>query len=348
MEKILIIQTAFIGDAILTLPMIQALKKMFLESEIHVVCIPSTKEIFSASPYVNQIIVFDKRNKHKSIFSLKPFAENLKKENYTRIYSPHRSIRTALLILLTGIRETYGFSNSELKHVYKHLIEYNPDHHEVQRNLDLIGYDYSVDDWRILPEINVSPDNKSKVDDFINSIGIKNEFICIAPGSAWNTKIYPAEYIEEIIKYTVKNSLFNILLIGGKDDESLCAEIAGKFLQGVYSAAGKFSLVESVEILRRAVLLITNDSAPTHLGMCADVPLITLYCSTVAEFGFYPYNENSSFLSYDDLFCKPCGIHGYEKCPINTFECGYGLKPAVVIKEITDVLNGKIKSRKTN
>jgi heptosyltransferase-2 len=343
MEKILIIQTAFIGDAILTLPMIQTLKKMNPDSEIHVVCIPSTEEIFSASPSVHSIKILDKRNKHKSVFALNSFAKDLKKENYNRIYSPHRSVRTGLLVMLTGIRESYGFSNSSLKHVYKNLIEYHPDHHEVRRNLDLIEFNYTGDQWRILPEIRSSREDKTAVSNYAASIRLKNRYICIAPGSVWNTKIYPKEYLKEVIKYILENYDYDILLIGGKNDESLSSQISSEFSSKVYSASGKFTLIQSIELLKGAELLITNDSAPTHLAMCADIPVITIYCSTVADFGFYPYNKNSSYLSYDDLFCKPCGIHGYMKCPIGTFECAYNLKPVKVIEKVKGLLNDKIK-----
>ncbi len=326
MEKILVIQTAFIGDAILTLPMIQILKEMFSESEIHVVCIPPSKEIFSASSCVKEVKVLDKRNKHKSIFSLYKFSQDLRREKYTRVYSPHRSFRTALLVMLLGIRETYGFSNSSLSHVYKNIIEYEPEHHEVQRNLDLVGYNYSLNEWRILPQLNIELDIKNKIDDYFRTAGIDDMFICIAPGSVWNTKVYPVEYFEEIIESVANNYHHKVLLVGGKNDATLCSDIEKKFPGKVYSAAGMFTIVESIEILKRAELLITNDSAPTHMAMCADIPVITLFCSTSADFGFYPYNRGSSFLSYDDLFCKPCGIHGYEKCPVNTFECGCNLK----------------------
>lgn len=344
-EKILVIQTAFIGDAILTLPMIQMLKKLYRESEIHVLCIPSTEEIFLASSGVREVKVLDKRNKHKSLISLYNFAKNLRKERYTRIYSPHRSFRTALLVMLLGKREAYGFSTSSLKHVYKHLIEYKPEHHEVQRNLDLIGYNYSVNEWRILPELDISPDIKNKIDSYIKNIGIDNNYICIAPGSVWNTKIYPVEYFEDIIKDITNNSRYNVLLIGGESDEILCSNIASEFAGKVYSAAGKFKIIESIEILKRSKLLITNDSAPTHMAMCANIPVMTIYCSTTADFGFYPYNIGSSILSYDDLFCKPCGIHGYDKCPINTFKCGYSLKPDIVVKKLEEMINGRFENR---
>ena len=114
-ERILVIQTAFLGDAILTLPMIQKLKEFFPDALIDVVCIPSTKEIFDHSAYVNSSIVLNKRKEHKSIFNLSRFAKELKKNNYSKIYSPHRSFRTSLLVAMLKVKDTYGFDNSSFK-----------------------------------------------------------------------------------------------------------------------------------------------------------------------------------------------------------------------------------------
>ena len=336
MEKILVVQTAFIGDAILTLPMIQKLFELFHNPEIDVVAIPSTSEIFSASPFVHDVIIYDKKNE-KSILSLIKLSKKLKQKMYSRIYSPHRSFRTSLLILYANVKKTYGFSNSSLKHVYKNLIKYIPEHHEIQRNLDLIGFNYVSDEWKISPLINVSKPADKKVDIYIANLKTKNKFIAIAPGSIWNTKKYPTKYFEEIIKYLLVNS-YNILLIGSELEKNVCEDIASKY-SNVFSTAGKFTILESIGLLKRTELLICNDSAPTHMGMCANIPVLTLYCSTSPKFGFSPYNNKSSFLSYDNLNCKPCGIHGKIECPLKTFECGYKLVPEVVISKLEEMLN---------
>ncbi len=338
MEKILVIQTAFIGDAILTLPMIKALKEKFTGCALDVLAIPSTADIFNASPYIDNVEVIDKRGKQKSFFSLIGFTSRLRKNNYTRVYSPHRSFRTSFIAMNLNVRETYGFSNSSFKYVYKHLIDYNPSHHEVRRNLDLAGFDYNGEGWRILPEIKAPEESVHKVNAFISQNSINGKFAVIAPGSVWNTKKYPAEYFAEIIKYLTGSS-YKVILIGSAVEKNLCKEIERGAGKGVYIAAGEFSLIETAELIKRSEILICNDSAPTHLGMSAGVPVITLYCSTVPEFGFYPYSENSAYLRVNGLKCKPCGIHGHERCPIKTFECGYRLDPQIVISKIKEMLN---------
>ncbi len=162
-DKILFIQTAFPGDAILTLPALEKLKDIFPESKIDVLCIPGTREIFTASPFVNAAIVIDKKGKHKSLMKTYNFIKELKQNNYTRIYSSHRSLRTSLIVLLLEVRESSGFDNSILMHVYKNLIKYNGNNHEVQRNLDLVGFNYDEQSWKIIPEIRVDEQSIERI-----------------------------------------------------------------------------------------------------------------------------------------------------------------------------------------
>jgi heptosyltransferase-2 len=338
MEKILVIQTAFIGDAILTMPMIEKLKEKFPSNEIDVLCIPSTREIFAASPFVSEVLVIDKKNAHKSILKLYKFAEEISKRNYTKIYSPHRSFRTSFIVMQSGVRDTYGFSNSSLFHVYKNVVEYKMNIHEVQRNLNLIGYEYSSENWKIIPKVKVDESSSKKVAQFISEKNIKDKLIAIAPGSIWKTKKYPEENFKEIIREFVAQS-YKVLIIGGESDKELCERLSIGCKGKVFSTAGYFSIIESIELLKRVKLLLTNDSSPTHLGMCADIPVLTIYCSTIPEFGFYPYNNKSSYISFNDLSCKPCGIHGYEKCPISTFDCGYKLDPKIIISKMEELIS---------
>ena len=335
-KKILIIQTAFPGDAILTLPLIQELKKKRPEYLIDVLCIPLTAEIFSASPYVNSVFPFDKKDKQKSVFAFIRFIKQLRSNNYEIVYSPHRSLRSALIALNLSAKETYGFENSSLKFAFKHAVKYDPSAHEVKRNLEFMESDYSDDKWKIIPEIRVTTESKKKVQIFFSDNKI-NKFITIAPGSVWETKKYPVEYLKQIINYFISRK-YKIVLVGGDKDKLLCDDLRNGIEEVVYNAAGAFSFIETIELLKNTSLLICNDSAPTHLGMCADIPVLTIYCSTVSKFGFYPYNNKSDYISFDNLICKPCGIHGYDHCPTGTFDCAKLLLPNLVIEKAEKLL----------
>ncbi len=338
MEKFLVIQTAFIGDAILTLPMIQKLKESYSGCRIDIIAIPETAAIFNHSPSVDQVHIFDKRSKHKSFMQVYKFAKFLKQSNYSRIYAPHRSLRTSLLVLFSGVRETFGFDVNSLRHIYKHLAEYQTASHEVERNLRLMQFPVENENWRILPQLSIPLEARTKVEKFFENDGGNKKYAAIAPGSVWNTKIYPAEYLEEIIQF-MAGKFDMVYLSGGEKDKKLCEVLEAKSKGNVKSIAGNFNLIESAEFLKRMDILVSNDSAPAHLGMIADIPVLMLYCSTVPDFGFYPYNKKSYFLSFDDLFCKPCGIHGFNECPLGNFACGFGLKPGTVISKIKEMID---------
>lgn len=329
-EKILVIQTAFIGDAILTLPMIEKLAAENDGALIDVIAIPSTHEIFLNSPFVNEVLVFEKRGRHKSIAGIFSFASELKKKKYTRIYSPHRSFRTSLLVWLTGVKETYGFNTASMSIIYKNKIEYRKDYHEVRRLLEIIGFKSDGENWKIVPAIKENDEAAKKIDSLFEGLGDK--FVAIAPGSVWETKKYPSESYLELARMFISKG-YRVLLIGSRQDEELCCGIAKDCGGGALCLAGKYSLTESVYILKKCRLLISNDSAPTHMSLMARIPVITLFCSTVPAFGFYPYHSSSIPLSYEPLDCKPCGIHGLRKCPLGTFECAYKLPPAFVFDQ---------------
>ena len=336
-ENILVIQTAFLGDAILTLPLIQKLNDKFLDAKIDVVSNPSTVEIFKASLYVRNIFVLDKRGNHKSLTDLYNFVKELRKNNYTKIFSPHRSFRSGLITLLLQVDDTTGFDNSSLKYAYKNLVKYNLDDHEVKRNLLFTGENFNNDDWKIIPKVVIDQQLKDEVKKYINENNLSNGFFAIAPGSVWQTKRYPDKYFSQLINALIAEG-HKIVMVGGSEDKELCEIIALNCTDFPVIAAGRFNILGSIELLKYSNLLITNDSAPTHLGVTADIPVLTIYCSTVPDFGFYAYNKRSSYISYDDLNCKPCGIHGYHNCPIATFDCGYKLTTNDILSKIKQMM----------
>jgi len=335
-ERILVIQTAFLGDALLTLPMLEKLKQKYSSAILDVLAIPATREIFSASSYIDNVIVMDKKGKQKGLRALNKFIRELRKYSYTKIYSPHRSFRSAYITLKLGVRDSYGFDNSNFKYAYKHLIRYEQKYHEVQRNLLLIGENIRGESWKVIPSISFNKEMNKNVNNILLENHIQENFIAIAPGSVWETKKYPKEKYIEVIKL-LSGYDEHFVLIGSSEDVKLCDDISSSAGSTVKSLAGKFSVIETILFLKSAKLLISNDSAPTHMGMCADIPVLTIFCSTVPEFGFYAYNKKSSFLSYDDLECKPCGIHGYRECPIGTFDCANNLLPEKIVQELLEL-----------
>jgi heptosyltransferase-2 len=174
------------------------------------------------------------------------------------------------------------------------------------------------------------------VDQYLDHVA-SEKIIAVAPGSVWATKKYPQRYFKEIIEKLIDKQL-SVVLIGGKEDFDICEDLNLSPDDYTFNLAGKLTIPESTAVISKCRLLVCNDSAPTHMGVSAGIPVLTIYCSTVPEFGFYPYNEGSIVLSYDNLECKPCGIHGHNECPEKTFDCANLLNPSVVLEKIFKII----------
>lgn len=334
MDKILIIQTAFPGDAILTLPLLEYIHSSNKNALIDVIAIPATKDIFESSPFVNKVIVLDKRKKHKSILSILKFSSELKKANYTKLISPHRSFRTSLIVFLCGIKDSVGFDTASFCFVYNKRVKYDSSAHEVKRLLNLVSDE--IADWKLLPKTQLVKSENSELERLIK-MADAGKIVVIAPGSVWATKKYPEEYFIEIARSLVSKN-YKIFFTGGKDEKEMCGDLAAIIGENAFNTAGLFTIPESIELFKHCELVISNDSAPTHMALAANAKVLTIYCSTVPEFGFYPYSEKSRFISEDTLPCKPCGIHGHKTCPEKHFNCGKELFPSKIYPVISELL----------
>jgi heptosyltransferase-2 len=337
-KKILVIQTSFLGDSILSLPFLQLLKKENPGMSIHVVSTPESAEIFEASPVVDKVIPLDKKGKHRFLLSTISFAKELADEKYTKLYSLHRSFRTSILVYFTGVQETYGYDTASASFMYKHKVHYHRSYHEVRRLMGFLQNEVGDDDWRVLPEIDSRKKRSVEKEAYIQSLFTNKRIIAIAPGSVWETKKYPVEHYKEVIQYFSGRD-YSIILLGGKAERSLCDDLAKN--TEALNLCGVFSLIDVHFILQACSLLICNDSALAHLGVSANIPVEMVYCSTVPEFGFYPYHDKGDNVGLRELQCKPCGIHGKRVCPLKHFNCGYLLQPEVVIKKAEILLHGK-------
>ncbi|HEX2788337.1 MAG TPA: glycosyltransferase family 9 protein [Ignavibacteria bacterium] len=338
-NKVLIIQTAFLGDVILTLPLVQVLKKHKPGLQIDFLCIPETAGVLKNNPDINEVILYDKRQ-YKGIGKLFNLTNKLKKNKYDLIISPHRSARSTLITYFTSAKYSIAFDNSAFRSLYKIKIPYQKDIHEIQRNLSLLK-PLGINETQIIkPDIYISETERKKIDEIFlqNNISSNDKIISIAPGSAWFTKRFPQEKFLKLIQ-SLDNQI-KIILIGGKDDISI-----GEYLKSNYpdsnliNLIGKLNILESAEAIRRSQILITNDSAPLHIGNSVETNVYAIFGSTIPQFGFYPFGKNDMVFEINGLACRPCGIHGRTACPLGTLEC----MNAIDEKNIAEIINKKFK-----
>ena len=333
-EKILIIQTAFIGDVILTTPLIEALSIKYHQSSIDFVTIPKSEDLLKNNPHIKNLIIFDKKDRDSGIYGLLKFSNRIAGKKYDICITPHRSFRSAFLTFRTGAKIRIGFDRTAWTKAFTHLVTYRGDFHEIERNLSLLTA-IGIKSHLSAPVIYSSETDEMTVDLLLKNFGFtkKKSFFAIAPGSIWPTKRWPEEYYTSICRLMEKKGR-QILLIGGEEDQDLCQRIALNFRQS-RSIAGQLTLQQTYSLLRRCEGLLTNDSAPLHLGMAAKIPVFAIFGPTSPAFGFAPFGPQSYVIENETLACRPCAIHGGNKCPLKTFECMESLKPEEVAAKIT-------------
>ncbi|RMD92202.1 MAG: lipopolysaccharide heptosyltransferase II [Calditrichaeota bacterium] len=342
-KKVLIIQTAFIGDVLLTEPLVRAVQTHFPELEIDFLVSPRGSELLINHPFINQLIIYDKRGQHRGVIHFFKLVRKIRARQYQLALLPHRSWRSALLSTLAGIPIRIGFDRSSAHWLYSHSIPYEASTHEIDRNLRLLS-PFKVNFTERLPEIFPLKQEIQKVKNRLFPDGKEiKPLVALAPGSHWYTKRWPEPYFVRLAQQLIKRD-FNIVLIGGKKDRPLCTRIQKKAGKEIVNLAGTLTLRETFVCLCRCRILVSNDSAPTHLGVAAGIPVISIFGSTSPALGFYPYGQRENVLEVS-LNCRPCTDHGRRRCPKGTLECLWAITPGQVLQKIEE-LQPEIQSHK--
>lgn len=321
-ERILVFQTAFLGDVILTLPMIQVLKRSFPHAAIDVVTTPAAAPLLR-HPAIDAVITYDKRRTQSGLRGILSLSRHLRSQHYDIAILPHRSLRSALVVALGRIPVRIGFSTSSGRFLLNHVVSYDASRHEIERNLDLLAPLKIAVPARELPALHPDDAARQTVRKFLFEREITDDqtLIAIAPGSVWNTKRWLAERYADLSSM-LAHSGYEVIIIGGKEDAELGRAIveAAKHKR-IHDATGRMTLPESAAMIGRCSVLVSNDSAPLHLGVAVRTPVVAIFGATIPEFGFAPYGERDVVMETKGLQCRPCGIHGGDTCPTGTFDC---------------------------
>ncbi len=331
-HKILISQTAFAGDVILTTPLIRGVRQVFPEAEIHLFVKPDTSDLLKNNPRVQKIHLYDKRGSEKGPTALLRWIWILRKEHFDIAFVPHRSLRSAVLVWGARIPRRIGFHRSAGSFLFTDVVPYLNGIHEVDRNLQLLRV-FEKNESKFQPELYPGPEEQKEVDCFFSKMGIESDqkILAMAPGSIWSTKRWLPEGFAEVARQIWRKWGVRSVLIGGEGDEHLASQIANQQDECIVNAAGKLSLLASAELIRRCSAIVTNDSAPLHLAVAVGTPVVAIFGPTVPAFGFAPYGEDHQIVQ-KDLDCRPCAIHGGNKCPKGHFRCMKDVTPEQVVQ----------------
>ena len=337
MSGSLVIQTSFLGDVILTTPLIGELAR---RGPVDVLVTPLGAAALANNPDIRNLIRYDKRGTYGSALGLWQTIRQIRgRRPYDAAYLAQGSFRSGLLAMLTGAKERIGFASSTGRILYTKQIAYRPELHHAERLWSLAMPEGSTPSTRgqIRPRLYPSDEDRERVDGLLRRAGNASDpFVALAPGSAWGTKRWP--YYVDLAKRLSDD--FRIAVVGSSADAEIAAQIAAAVPDGcVINAAGSLSLLASAELIGRAQGIVTNDSAPQHLASAMGTPTLAIFGPTVPEFGFGPLAERMAVAGHDRLTCRPCHRHGPQSCPLGHWRCMRELTPDYISSLLTEVLN---------
>ncbi|MEO5983931.1 MAG: glycosyltransferase family 9 protein [Ferruginibacter sp.] len=327
MKKILVIQTAFIGDVVLATALVEKLGHYYKESDIDFIVRKGNEQLLANNPFIRNVLVWNKKtDKLKNLFQL---VSLVRKNRYDVVINLQRYLSTGLLTIFSGSKKTIGFTENPLSLFFTkkivHQFDVRNPRHEVEKNNDLIKD--LTDASLSRPALYPSPSDEQMVANYKTQ-----PFVTMTPSSVWFTKKYPVKKWIELINHFDPG--FKIYLLGGDDNNEECKSIMhAAHNKNTEVLAGRLSYLQSAALMRSAAMNYTNDSAPLHFASAVNAPVTAIFCSTVPAFGYTPLSDKSYIVETGlHLKCRPCGIHGYQACPLGHFNCAHTITTSQVME----------------
>lgn len=279
-KNILVIDLAFIGDVVLATPVVRALHEAYPEARITMMTVPLTKAVAAMNPYIDEVLVYDKKGRQKGLLGMVRMARQLRAHRFDLAVCLNFAVRGAVVARLAGIPARLGYDAQHAKYFLTHAassirpaVQHEAVNHlGVLMPLDLTTYDVSLV-LRIPPEIETSAEEKLAAQEIA-----AEKTIVICPCGSYERKNLSANTLIELLRLLLADSRSPVL-IGGLNDAALLQQAAHEAgLAQSRVLAGSLTLPELAAFLRRAALLVTVDTGPLHIAQA-------VRCPTVAVFG---------------------------------------------------------------
>jgi heptosyltransferase-2 len=256
----------------------------------------------------------------------------LRRRRYAVAYLAQSSLRSAALAFAARIPRRIGFRGTPGAFLQTHSVAPRGEPHQVERLLALA--DGAPD--RREPEIFPGPEERAAVDALLAEAGIQGEYVVLAPGSQWGSKRWP--FFPELARVLAQEC--RLAIVGGPGDRADARQIRTALGSAtpVADATGKLSILAAGELIRRARLLVSNDSAPVHLASATGTPTVEIYGPTAPIFGFAARAAWSRIVEPDPLDCRPCHHHGPPACPLGHHRCMREISISKVLAQVRGLL----------
>lgn len=321
--KILFITLSNIGDVILTLPALDYLRKHFPEAKITVMVAKRPAEIFQNNPAVERVIVYDKYSGLKEKIGL---FMGLMKEGFDLVADLRNSFFGAFLPVRYKISPFLSLPKS-IKHMQaRHLYKVQSIKFKTRdiHSLDIVQ-----------KVLYIGREEQSYIEAGLEAAGIKpsDRLVVVSPGARSQTKRWGRDNFSDLCKQLLEDNSVRIVLVGEASDKEISSYLNERSLHRLLDLTGKTTILELAALLKKASLLITNDSAVLHLGSYLDLPSLAIFGPT-SELKYGPWTDRSGVVKRQ-IPCRPCEK---AQCRFNSLECLALIKPGDVFYRAKEML----------
>jgi len=324
--RILVVQTAYLGDTVFTSALAGALARRFPAAAIDLCVAPRGKDVALAIPGVEQVHVFDKRGADRGLRGLRRVASRLATRQYALAVLPHRSLRTALLARMAGIPERVGFAGGAASWLYTARVP-TRERSFLRKEADLaraLGAEPAA--MRLVPRAEWVAAARGALAEFA---GQSLAAVCL--GSEWATKIWPAQHVIDLVRGLSASGLRPVLL-GGPRERALAEEV--RAAAPCVDTTGN-SVGEALATLSLCALAVGGDTGLVHGARALGIPTVAVFGPTPADVHLFGPRERAISLA---LSCSPCTVHGSHRCPLGHHACLRDLPAARVLAGCREVL----------
>jgi heptosyltransferase-2 len=324
--RILVIQTAYLGDTVFTSALVGALTGRFPAAEIDLCVAPRGRDVALAMPGVQHAHVFDKRGADAGLRGLRRIGARLATRQYPLAVLPHRSLRTALLARMARIPERLGFADAPASWLYTARVA-TKETSFLRKEADLaraLGAGPAA--MRLVPRAAWMSAAQAALAD---AAGEKLAGICL--GSEWATKIWPAQHVIDLVRGMPGQGLRPVLL-GGPRERPLAEEV--RAAAPCIDTTGN-SIGEALAILSLCAVAVGGDTGLVHAARALGIPTVAVFGPTPSDVHLFGARERAVSLQ---LPCAPCTVHGSQRCPLGHHGCLRDLDAGPVLASCREVL----------
>jgi heptosyltransferase-2 len=321
--RCLVVQTAFLGDVILTVPLLRLLGRDSRVSEIFVVASPPGADFLDGQRVADRVITFDKRGRDAGPAGMMRVIRELKELSPDVALVPHRSFRSAFLPFAARVPRRIGFDVSGGRRLLTERVPYQLANHEIERVAALAGsLGIGLPHGRIPFELKVPEGRRVALAETLSRRGLsgRGRRLVVAPGSRWATKRWlPGRFAEAARSLSDRLSA-DVVVVGAHGESEVGALVSAAAGPAAVDLTGALPIGQLLALVSGASLVLSNDSALTHIAAGLGVPVVAVFGPTVPAQGYAPYTNRARVVEAA-LPCRPCGKHGADRCPVGTLDC---------------------------